>query len=127
MLKINDKYYVDVDAYNYILIKKHIVTEAEASKRKNAVVGAEEFIMSENYACIHCNYSMPQLETRMFSFNSPTLLSALKKLGEIESKKLIIESDYHKNLGEFIKDLEKMNDNFGAMLEKSCYEYLKGE
>ena len=35
------------------------------------VIGQEEFIMSENYACIHCNYSMPQLETRMFSFNSP--------------------------------------------------------
>ena len=35
------------------------------------IIGAEEFIMSENYACIHCNYSMPQLETRMFSFNSP--------------------------------------------------------
>ena len=35
------------------------------------VIGHEEFIMSENYACIHCNYSMPQLETRMFSFNSP--------------------------------------------------------
>ena len=106
MLKINDKYYVDVDAYNYILIKKHIVTEAEASKRKNAVVGAEEF--------------------KNISYH-PTLLSALRKLSEIEKKKLIIESDYHKNLGEFIKDLEKMNDNFGAMLEKSCYEYLKGE
>ena len=27
--------------------------------------------MSENYACVHCNYSIPKLETRMFSFNSP--------------------------------------------------------
>ena len=35
------------------------------------VIGHEEILMSENYACIHCNYSMPQLETRMFSFNSP--------------------------------------------------------
>ena len=35
------------------------------------IIGADEFMMSENYACIHCNYSMPQLETRMFSFNSP--------------------------------------------------------
>ena len=35
------------------------------------VIGGEEFIMSENYACVHCNYSMPRLETRMFSFNSP--------------------------------------------------------
>lgn len=35
------------------------------------VIGGEEILMSENYACIHCNFSMPQLETRMFSFNSP--------------------------------------------------------
>ncbi len=35
------------------------------------VIGEEEFLMSENYACIHCNYSLPKLETRMFSFNSP--------------------------------------------------------
>ncbi|MGN1338471.1 MAG: excinuclease ABC subunit UvrA [Candidatus Coprovivens sp.] len=35
------------------------------------VIGGEEFIISENYACVHCNYSMPRLETRMFSFNSP--------------------------------------------------------
>ena len=35
------------------------------------VIGGEELLMSENYACIHCNYSMPTLETRMFSFNSP--------------------------------------------------------
>ena len=35
------------------------------------IVGEEEFLMSENYACIHCNYSIPRLETRMFSFNSP--------------------------------------------------------
>ncbi len=35
------------------------------------IIGGEEFLMSENYACVHCNYSLPKLETRMFSFNSP--------------------------------------------------------
>ena len=35
------------------------------------IIGGEELLMSENYACVHCNYSMPKLETRMFSFNSP--------------------------------------------------------
>ena len=35
------------------------------------IIGEEEFLMSENYACIDCNYSIPRLETRMFSFNSP--------------------------------------------------------
>ena len=35
------------------------------------IIGGEELLMSENYACIDCNFSMPRLETRMFSFNSP--------------------------------------------------------
>ena len=35
------------------------------------IIGSEEVFMSENYACIKCNYSIPKLETRMFSFNSP--------------------------------------------------------
>lgn len=35
------------------------------------IIGKEEMLMSENYACVHCNYSLPPLETRMFSFNSP--------------------------------------------------------
>lgn len=35
------------------------------------IIGGEELLMSENYACVHCNYSTPKLETRMFSFNSP--------------------------------------------------------
>ena len=35
------------------------------------VIGGEELLMSENYACIHCNFSMPPLEPRLFSFNSP--------------------------------------------------------
>ena len=31
----------------------------------------EEILMSENYACPHCNFSISELEPRMFSFNSP--------------------------------------------------------
>ena len=35
------------------------------------IVGKEEIIMSEKYACPDCNFSLPELEPRMFSFNSP--------------------------------------------------------
>ncbi len=35
------------------------------------IIGGEEIVMSEHYACIHCNYSIPELEPRLFSFNSP--------------------------------------------------------
>jgi len=35
------------------------------------VIGGEEILMSENYACVKCNFSIPELEPRLFSFNSP--------------------------------------------------------
>ena len=35
------------------------------------VVGGEELLLSENYACPECGISIPELAPRMFSFNSP--------------------------------------------------------
>ncbi len=35
------------------------------------VIGGEEFLMSEKYACPDCDFSLPELEPRMFSFNAP--------------------------------------------------------
>ena len=35
------------------------------------VVGGEEIVMSESYACPDCDFSLPELEPRMFSFNAP--------------------------------------------------------
>ena len=35
------------------------------------VVGGETFMMSEKYACPECDFSLPELEPRMFSFNAP--------------------------------------------------------
>ncbi len=35
------------------------------------VIGGEEILLSEHYACVHCNFSIPELEPRLFSFNSP--------------------------------------------------------
>ena len=35
------------------------------------VIGNEEILMSESYACPHCNFSIPELEPRLFSFNAP--------------------------------------------------------
>ena len=34
-------------------------------------IGHEKIIMSEKYACPHCDFSLPELEPRMFSFNAP--------------------------------------------------------
>ncbi|MBR3230000.1 MAG: excinuclease ABC subunit UvrA [Bacilli bacterium] len=35
------------------------------------VIGGERMLLSETYACPHCNFSLPTLEPRMFSFNAP--------------------------------------------------------
>ncbi|MCI9434211.1 MAG: excinuclease ABC subunit UvrA [Bacilli bacterium] len=35
------------------------------------VVNGEDFLMSEKYACPDCDFSLPELEPRMFSFNAP--------------------------------------------------------
>lgn len=34
-------------------------------------VEGKELLFSEHYACPHCNFSIPKLEPRLFSFNSP--------------------------------------------------------
>ncbi len=34
-------------------------------------VGSEELLFSSNYACKYCGFSVPKLEPRLFSFNSP--------------------------------------------------------
>ena len=47
-----------------------------ASKLSNGkvivdVVGSEEIVLSETFACPYCNYSLKELEPRIFSFNAP--------------------------------------------------------
>ena len=35
------------------------------------IIGEKEIVFSENYACPLCDFSIPELEPRLFSFNSP--------------------------------------------------------
>ncbi len=35
------------------------------------IIGDKEIVFSENYACPLCDFSLPELEPRLFSFNSP--------------------------------------------------------
>ena len=70
----------------YVLIDKMLVSTSERSRIFEAlevsckmahglvlivINGEEELLMSENYACPHCNFSISELEPRIFSFNSP--------------------------------------------------------
>ena len=56
--------------------RSRIFEAIEASTKKAdgkvvILVDDEEILMSEKYACIKCNFSMPELEPRIFSFNAP--------------------------------------------------------
>jgi len=70
----------------FILIDKLLIDKSERSRIYEAlevstkmahglviivINGEEEMLMSENYACPHCNFSISELEPRVFSFNSP--------------------------------------------------------
>ena len=35
------------------------------------IVGGETLMFSENFACVHCGISLPEITPRMFSFNNP--------------------------------------------------------
>ena len=48
-----------------------IATKLASGKVFVDVIGGEGFMMSETYACPECDFSLPELEPRMFSFNAP--------------------------------------------------------
>ena len=48
-----------------------IASKLSSGKVKIDIIGGEPFIMSESYACPDCDFSLPELEPRMFSFNAP--------------------------------------------------------
>lgn len=87
MLKITDKYYADTDKYNWILCKKHIVTESEAKKRKNVNVGDIE------YKNISYHVTLEELLIKLY-----------------EKYKKSISKDC--NLQEYVKELKYMQEDF---------------
>jgi len=79
-LEKNKKHNIDV-IIDRLIIKEDIrsrLNEAielacKLSKGKCVVdvIGGEEIVMSEKYACPDCDFSLPELEPRLFSFNAP--------------------------------------------------------
>ena len=79
-LEKNKKHNIDV-VIDRLIIKEDIRSRlyeaielaCKLSKGKCVidVVGSEEILMSEKYACPDCDFSLPELEPRLFSFNAP--------------------------------------------------------
>ncbi len=79
-LEKNKKHNIDVIIDRLIMkedIRSRLYEAIElASKMSNGkvvidVIDSKEIVMSEKYACPLCDFSIPELEPRMFSFNAP--------------------------------------------------------
>lgn len=90
------------------------------------IIGGEEILMSENYACLKCDYSLAELEPRLFSFNAPYgACDACKGLG---SKLQIVENlvipDDSKSINEGAIVPFNLDNNIGStQLNVLCQEY----
>lgn len=79
-LEKNKKHNIDVIIDRLVIkedIRSRLFESIETSTKLStgkviiSIVGDKEILMSESLACPYCDFSMPSLEPRMFSFNSP--------------------------------------------------------
>ncbi len=66
-----DRIVIKEDSRSRIFEAIELSCQNASSKVIINVIGDKEFIMSENYACPLCDFSISELEPRLFSFNSP--------------------------------------------------------
>ena len=80
VLEKNNKHNIDViidrivikeDSRSRIFESIETATKMANGKVVINILGDKEIVMSENYACPLCDFSIPELEPRLFSFNSP--------------------------------------------------------
>ena len=92
------------------------------------VVGQEEILMSENYACPDCDFSLPELEPRMFSFNAPYgACPDCKGLGvklKIDEDLIIPDKTKSINEGAIVPlNLEDPNSIYSTQMSTVCEYY----
>ena len=68
---IIDRLVIKSDIRSRLYESMEIATKLGHGKVLIDVVDGERMLLSETYACPECNFSLPSLEPRMFSFNAP--------------------------------------------------------
>ena len=106
------------------------------------IKGKEKQVFSENFSCPHCNFSLPELEPRTFSFNAPYgACSDCKGLGvKLAMDKDLVIPDKNKTIKEggivpFGDDIENINflklqnfcDYYNIDLDKKIKDFTKKE
>ncbi|MEG0825944.1 MAG: excinuclease ABC subunit UvrA [Bacilli bacterium] len=105
-----------------------LATKLSKGKCVIDVLNKEEIIMSENYACPECDFSLPELEPRMFSFNAPFgACLECKGLGiKYKIDKDLVIPDKNKSLieGAIVAiNLEDTNNIIYTQIETICNHY----
>lgn len=92
------------------------------------VIGDKEIVLSETFACPYCDFSLEELEPRLFSFNAPYgACQDCKGLGfklEIDEDLLIPDKELSLNQGAILplKNMDDMNI-YNKKLEIVCRHY----
>ena len=71
ILVVVDRLIIKADIRSRLYEAIELASNLSKGKVVIDVVGENEIVMSEKYACPHCDFSLPELEPRMFSFNAP--------------------------------------------------------
>lgn len=122
---IIDKITVDNEEYSRIFEAVETSTK-KADGKVVLLVDDEEIFMSEKYACEICNYSIPELEPRLFSFNAPYgACEECKGLGtKLHISKDLLIPDPNKSLVEGAISALSMDSNmYFTQIETVCKRY----
>ena len=71
ILIVVDRLIIKEDIRSRLYEALEIAVKESKGKAVVNVIGSEDIVMSEKYACPDCDFSLPELEPRMFSFNAP--------------------------------------------------------
>ncbi len=66
-----DRLVIKEDIRSRLYESIEVATSLASGKVVIDVIGQEEILMSEHFACPKCNFSLPELTPRLFSFNAP--------------------------------------------------------
>ncbi len=120
-----DKITVDEDEYSRIF--EAIETSAKKTDGKVVILlDNDEIFLSEKYACKICNYSIPELEPRLFSFNAPYgACKECKGLGTMQHISLdLLIPDPNKSIAEgAISALSMDSNTYFTQIETVCKYY----
>ena len=123
-----DRLIIKNDIRSRLYESLEVATKLSNGKVIVDVIGKEEIVFSENFACPYCNYSLKELEPRIFSFNAPYgACPECKGLGfHLRIDEDLLIPDKSKSLNEdAILPLKNMEDTniYIQKLEIVCKKY----